>query len=64
MGQIISSLFSGFGITDVIDIAIVSFLIYKLLGFIRSTRAEQLAKDIYVDKNRKPIKVVDRRPKC
>ena len=40
MGQIISSLFSGFGITDVIDIAIVSFLIYKLLGFIRSTRAE------------------------
>ena len=48
MGQIISSLFSGFGITDVIDIAIVSFLIYKLLGFIRSTRAEQLAKGLVV----------------
>ncbi|MBO4862387.1 MAG: diadenylate cyclase CdaA [Firmicutes bacterium] len=48
MGQIISSLFSGFGITDVIDIAIVSFLIYKLLGFIRSTRAEQLAKGLAV----------------
>jgi len=26
-------------------------------------RAEQLAKEIYIDKNRKPIKVVDRRPK-
>ena len=43
MGQILSTLFAGFGITDVIDIAIVSFIIYKLIGFIRSTRAAQLA---------------------
>ena len=42
MGEIISGLFSGFRIIDVIDIAIVSFIIYKVLGFIRSTRAEQL----------------------
>ena len=48
MGQIISGMFSGFGVTDVIDIAIVSFLIYKVLGFIRSTRAEQLAKGLLV----------------
>jgi len=48
MGEIISSMFSGFRITDVIDIAIVSFIIYKILGFVRSTRAEQLAKGLLV----------------
>ena len=34
------------GITDVLDIAIITFLVYKLLGFIRETRAEQLAKGL------------------
>ena len=48
MGEIISGLFSGFRIIDVIDIAIVSFIIYKVLGFVRSTRAEQLAKGLLV----------------
>ena len=48
MGQIISRLFTGFGVTDIIDIAIVSFVIYKILGFIRRTRAEQLAKGLLV----------------
>lgn len=48
MGQIFTGLFSGFGITDVIDIAIVSFIIYNVLRFIRSTRAEQLAKGLLV----------------
>ena len=48
MGQTISTLFSGFGITDVIDIAIVSFIIYKILGFIRRSRAEQLAKGLII----------------
>ena len=48
MGQFISSLFSGFRIIDVVDIAIVSFIIYKVLGFIRSSRAEQLAKGLAV----------------
>ena len=48
MGQILSTLFAGFGITDVIDIAIVSFIIYKVIGFIRSTRAAQLTKGIIV----------------
>ncbi len=48
MGQILGGLFSGFGISDIIDIAIVSFIIYKILGFIRSTRAEQLAKGLLV----------------
>ena len=48
MGQTISTLFSGFGITDVIDIAIVSFIIYKILGYIRRSRAEQLAKGLII----------------
>lgn len=37
---------SSVGITDVLDIIIITFLIYKLLGFIRETRAEQLAKGL------------------
>ena len=39
---------SDIGITDVFDILIVAFFIYKLLGFIRETRAEQLAKGLLV----------------
>ncbi len=34
------------GITDVIDILIVAFVVYKILGFIRETRAEQLVKGL------------------
>ena len=48
MGQILSNLFSGFGITDIIDILIVSYIIYKILGFVRSSRAEQLAKGLVI----------------
>jgi len=44
----LSRLFSGVGITDVIDILIVAFIIYKVLGFIRETRAEQLVKGLLV----------------
>ena len=29
-------------ITDLIDIVIVAFLLYKMFGFIRETRAQQL----------------------
>lgn len=39
---------SGVGILDVIDILIVAFLIYKILGFIRETRAGQLIKGLLV----------------
>ena len=39
---------SNVGITDVLDIIIVAFLVYKILGFIRQTRAEQLAKGLIV----------------
>jgi diadenylate cyclase len=33
-------------ITDLIDIVIVSFLLYKMFGFIRETRAQQLFRGI------------------
>lgn len=34
--------------TDVLDIAIVAFIIYKLIGFIQETRAQQLVKGLLV----------------
>jgi diadenylate cyclase len=33
---------------DVIDIAIVTFVVYKILGFVRETRAEQLIKGLLI----------------
>jgi diadenylate cyclase len=36
------------GVWDIIDIAIIAFVIYKALGFIRETRAEQLIKGLLV----------------
>ena len=39
---------SSIGITDVLDILLVAFIVYKVLGFIRETRAEQLAKGLLV----------------
>lgn len=42
----ITSLIMSIGITDIIDILIVAFLIYKALGFIRETRAQQLVKGL------------------
>lgn len=33
-------------LADIVDIAIISFVIYKLLGLIRATRAGQLAKGL------------------
>ena len=43
-----SILISNIGITDIIDMAIVAFVIYKLYMLIRETRAEQLIKGILV----------------
>ena len=42
--NVFKNIVSSVGITDVLDIAIITFLVYKLLGFIRETRAEPLAK--------------------
>lgn len=46
MRDFLDNVFSGVGITDVIDIIIVAFVIYKLLGLIKQTRAEQLMKGV------------------
>lgn len=42
----IAGLLSSIGITDIIDIAIVAYLVYKVLGFIKETRAQQLVRGI------------------
>ncbi len=44
MQQFSENLLSGIGVTDLIDIAIVAWLVYKSLCFIRDSRAEKLIK--------------------
>lgn len=46
IADIIKNMFASFSVTDVIDVAIVAFVVYKILGFIRETRAEQLVKGL------------------
>lgn len=48
MRSLFDNLATGIGITDVIDILIVAFVIYKVMGFIKETRAEQLVKGLLV----------------
>lgn len=48
MKDLISNIISGFGVTDVIDVVIVTFVVYKILCFIEETRAEQLVKGLVV----------------
>ena len=48
MNQFFQNIVSNIGVNDVLDILIVAFLFYKLLGFIRETRAEQLAKGLLI----------------
>ena len=37
-----------FGISDVLDIVVIAFLIYSLVKLVRETRAEQLVKGILI----------------
>lgn len=46
MQDFFKNVVSGIGIMDILDILIVAFIIYKILGFIRETRAEQLVKGL------------------
>lgn len=46
MKEFFENAFSVIAVTDVIDILIVAFVIYKVLGLIRQTRAEQLLKGV------------------
>jgi diadenylate cyclase len=42
------NIISSIGVMDVIDVVIVAFVVYKVLGFIRETRAEQLIKGLLI----------------
>ncbi|MBQ1483669.1 MAG: diadenylate cyclase CdaA [Firmicutes bacterium] len=46
MKDFFTTLFAGVGLNDVLDILVVAFIIYKILGFIRETRAQQLVKGL------------------
>lgn len=46
MHRFLKDIFSYIDVLDVIDILIVAFVIYKVLGFIRESRAEQLVKGV------------------
>ena len=48
MEGFLNNLASDIGVTDIIDIPIVAFVAYKILGFIRESRAEQLVKGLLV----------------
>ena len=48
MQEIFNNIMYGVRLVDVIDIALVAFLFYKLLVFIHETRAEQLVKGLLV----------------
>lgn len=48
MPDIILSFLHNVRITDVIDVAIVSYVIYKIIGFIKETRAQQLVRGMII----------------
>ena len=48
MGQTVNGIISGLDFSDVIDILIISYIVYKLMGFLKNSRAEQLTKGLAV----------------
>ena len=46
MADFFNLLASNFGIKDIVDVVIIYYVIYRILGFIRETRAEQLVKGL------------------
>lgn len=48
LSGIFSNIISGVGISDFIDILIVAFVVYKILEFIKETRAVQLVKGLSI----------------
>jgi diadenylate cyclase len=48
MKELVNNLLTGIGITDVVDILIVAFVVYKVLGFIKESRAGQLVKGLLI----------------
>lgn len=48
ISEMFDNIISGVGIRDVIDVIIVAFVIYKIMGFIKETRAAQLIKGLLI----------------
>ena len=48
MEEFFRTLFAQINVTDFIDVAIIAFIIYNVLRFIRETRAEQLVKGLLI----------------
>jgi len=48
MRDFFTNLVTGIGVWDIIDIAIIALILYKALGFIRESRAEQLVKGLII----------------
>ena len=48
MVEFFQNVFVGFRLNDVLDIVIVAYLVYKILGFIQETRAQQLVRGLVV----------------
>lgn len=48
MKEFFNNIISGIGINDVLDIAVVAFVFYKIIGFIRQSRAQQLVKGLLI----------------
>lgn len=48
MQEFFDNIISGIGLNDILDIAVVAFVIYKVMGFIKKSRAEQLIKGLLV----------------
>ncbi|MDO4383408.1 MAG: diadenylate cyclase CdaA [Eubacteriales bacterium] len=46
MIEFFQNVFVGFRLVDVLDILIVAYLVYKILGFIQETRAQQLVRGL------------------
>ncbi len=44
--EFFETVFTGFGLTDAVDILLVAFVVYKIMKFILETRAEQIFKGI------------------
>ena len=48
MQEFFNNIISGIGFNDILDIAVVAFVVYKILGFIKRSRAEQLVKGLLI----------------
>lgn len=48
MVEFFQNVFVGFRLIDVLDIIIVAYLVYRILGFIQETRAQQLVRGLVV----------------